>query len=45
MKNIILLIAFLLNSFVSFSISAAAVTKEQIKGLDEQVQEIKKYIL
>ena len=36
---------FLLLLFVAFNSQAAEVTKEQIKGLDEQVQDIKKDVL
>ena len=36
---------FLLLALLALSVSAAEVTKEQIKGLDEQVQDIKKDVL
>jgi hypothetical protein len=45
MKNKFFLFIFLLTLLLPVSLFAAEVTKEQMKGLDEQVQEIKKDIL
>ena len=39
------ILIFLSISFIPLSLHAAEVTKEQIKGLDEQVQDIKKDVL
>ena len=45
MKNKIFLFILFLTLLLPVSLFAAEVTKEQMKGLDEQVQEIKKDIL
>ena len=45
MKNIINHIVLIILLFMSCAVHAEQVTKEQIKGLDEQVQDIKKDVL
>jgi hypothetical protein len=45
MKNLIFLISLCLTLLMTCVVSAEQVTKEQIKGLDEQVQDIKKDVL
>ena len=45
MKTGLLVSIFLLWALSTLSVSAAEVTQEQIKGLDEQVQDIKKDVL
>ena len=45
MKTGLFVSIFLLWALSTLSVSAAEVTKEQIKGLDEQVQDIKKDVL